>query len=188
MPRIKHHNCIRSSITKTLYLIKKASGAHFCSTIENFPLEATSLEKTWQSILTDLNPQINHIQSHKFIYKLLIHNIYNIKHLTLANGTNLMFHEDFKHYYTTPTKLIKQSLDMATQLYCHPSCNLNRPNPCPNHHPPCTLKQEYITIDHNIESRNRETPIHPSIPPHPKTPLNIKKQPNKIPYQLNNKP
>ena len=45
IPRIKHHDHNQSPTTRTIYLIKVASGAHLRSKIEKFPLEATTLEK-----------------------------------------------------------------------------------------------------------------------------------------------
>ena len=95
-----------------------------------------------------------------------------------------MSQEDFKHYYVIPTKLIKQALNIAEQLFCHHTCNPTCLNPCTNHHPSCTLKEEYTTMDHNMEPRTRKTPIHPPMPPHPsqpKPPLNIKNNPIRYP-------
>ena len=81
-------------------------------------------------------------------------------------------------------------IDYCTK--CCPKCNPTCLNTCTNHHPPCTLKEVYITINHNIEPRTREPPIHPPIPPHlpqPKPPLNIKNNPIRYPIQsiLNHK-
>ena len=93
-----------------------------------------------------------------------------------------MTQEDFKNYHIKPTKLIKQALDIAEQLFCYPQCNPNCQNPCDNHHPPHTLKEEYKTLDHNIEPRTIEDPIHPPMPPHPPQPLpplNIKNNPTR---------
>ena len=95
-----------------------------------------------------------------------------------------MSQEEFKHYYITPTKLLKQALNIAEQLFCHPRCNPTCLNPCTNHQPPRTLKEDYITRDHNIEPRTREILIHPPMPPHPpqpKPPLNIKNNPIRYP-------
>ena len=95
-----------------------------------------------------------------------------------------MSQKDFKNFYTKPTKLIKQALDIAEQLFCYLRCNPNYQNPYDNHHPPHTLKKEYITLDHNIEPRTTETPIPSSMPPHPPQPLsppNIKNNPLRYP-------
>ena len=185
--RIKYQDCTRSPTTRTLYLIKKAGGAHLRSNIDNFPLKATPLEQIWCQLSTIQLPQINPSQTTKLFHKLLLHNIYEIKHITLPNGTNLMTQEDFKNYYTKPTKLIKQALNIAEQLFCYPRYSPNCQNPCDNHHPPCTLKEEYITPDHNIEPRTIETPIHPPMPPHPPQPLpppNIKNNPTRYPIHV----
>ena len=134
IPRIKHQDYIRSPITRMLFLIKKAGGAHLRSQIDNFPLKAISLEQMWCQLSEIQFPQINPIQTFKFLHKLLLQNIYEIKHITLPNGTNLMSYKEFKYYYITPTKLIKQALDIALQVFCHPRCNPTCLNPCTNHH------------------------------------------------------
>ena len=152
--------------------------------IDNFPLEATPFEQIWCQLSTIQLPHINPTQTLKILHKLLLYNIYEIKHITLPNGINLMTQEDFKNYHIKPTKLIKQALDIAEQLICYPWCNPNCQNPCDNHHPPHTLKEEYIKLDHNIEPRIIEDPIHPPTPPHPPQPLpplNIKNNPTRYP-------
>ena len=92
-----------------------------------------------------------------------------------------MTQKDFKFFYTKPTKLIKQALDIAEQLFCYPRCNPTCQTPCDNHHPPRTLKEEYITLDHNIVPSTTEIPIHPPMPPHPPPPPNIKNNPISYP-------
>ena len=152
--------------------------------IDNFPLNVTPTEQLWCHLSETQLPQINPTQTFKYLHKLLLQNIHEIKHITLPNGTILMLHEEFKYYYITPTKLIKQALDIAVQLFCHPKCNPTCLNPCTNHHLPCTLKEEYISRDHYIEPRSIESPIHPPMPPHPlqpKPPLNIKNNPTRYP-------
>ena len=161
IPRFKYQDCTRSPTTRTLYLIKKARGAHLRSNIDNFPLKATPLEQIWCQLSTNQFRHINPSQTTKLLHKLLLNNIYESKHITLPNGTNLMTQEDFKNYYIKPTKLIKQALNIVEQLFCYPTCNPNCQNPCDYHHPPRTLKEEYITPDHNIESRTIETPYTP---------------------------
>ena len=118
--RIKYQDCTRSPITKTLFLIKKVGGAHLQSNIDNFPLQATPLEQMWCPLSTIQLPQINPIQTLKLLHKLLLYNIYEIKHITLSNGINLMTQEDFNFFYSKPTKLIKQPLDIVEQLFCYP--------------------------------------------------------------------
>lgn len=68
-----------------------------------------------------------------------------MKHITLPNGTNLMSPNDFKRYYKTPTKLEKNALNIAEQLFCHPNCTTNCANPCTQHPPVRTLKTKYIS-------------------------------------------
>ena len=95
-----------------------------------------------------------------------------------------MSQEDFKKINTKSMKLIKQALDIAEQLFFYPRCNPNYQNPCDNHHPPHTLKEEYITLNHNIEPRTTKTPIHLPTPPHPPQPLpppNIRNNPIRYP-------
>ena len=184
IPRIKYQNCTRSPTTRTLYLIKTAAGAHLRSTLENFSIEATQLEQAWTQQTEALLPHFNPTRIRKLIHKLLLYNIYEIKHITLPNGTKLMTTDDFKTYYQPPTKLIKQALNIAEQIFCHPQCLPYCPNPCPNHHPPRTLKQEFITIIHQIAPRTIEPPTHPQPLPHPlhlQTPLHIKNNPNQHP-------
>ena len=126
-------------ITRTLFLIKKAAGAHLRSNIENFPLKARPLEQIWCELSITQLPHIHPAQILHILHKLLIHNIYEMKHISLPSGINLMTEEDFKNYYIKPTKLIKQSLDTTNQLFCYPRCNRNCENPCDNHHPLHTL-------------------------------------------------
>ena len=120
IPRIKYQDCTRSPSIRTVFLIKKAGGAHLRSNIDNFPLKATPLEQIWYQLSTIRLPQINPTQTLKLLHKLLLHNIYEIKHIMLPNGINLMTKEDFKKIYTKPMKLIKQALDIAEQLFCYP--------------------------------------------------------------------
>ena len=107
IPRIKHQDCIRSPTTKTLFLIIKLGGTHLCSKIDNFPLKATPLEQMWCQLTTIQLLQIHPTQNLKLLHKLLLQNIYEIKHITLPNGINLISQQDFKNFYTKPTKLIK---------------------------------------------------------------------------------
>ncbi|HYP43504.1 MAG TPA: hypothetical protein VEQ18_05730, partial [Candidatus Nitrosocosmicus sp.] len=171
---------------ETLYLIKKAGGAHLKSTIPNFPLEATPLESTWNNLSQEILPHFPSKQSMKLIHKLLLHNIYKIKHLTLPNGTNLMSHSEFEIYYTKPTKLIKQALHIAEQLFCHPRCNPNCQDFCNEHYPQRTLKKDYITLNHHIRPKLIIPPIHPPTPPHylhPRPPQNIRNNPATFPIE-----
>ena len=102
--------------------MKIAGGIHLKSTEKNFLLQMTELEQEWTTAIITECPHINPKLSHKLMNKLLAHNIYKIKHITLLNGTNIMSHEDFKTYYHNPTMLEKNALNIAEQLFCHPKC------------------------------------------------------------------
>ena len=158
IPRIKYQDCIRSPTTRTLFLIKKVGGAHLRSNIDNFPLQATPLEQMWCPLSTTHLPQINPTQTLKFLHKLLLHNIYEIKHLMLPNGINLMTLEDFKFFYSKPTKLIKQALDIAEQLFCHPRYNPTCQTPCDNHHPRRNFKRRIYNIRPQHRTKNLRNP------------------------------
>jgi len=111
--RIKQHDCIRSPTTRTLFLIKMAGGVHLKSTEENFQLHMSELELEWRSkAITEL-PHLNPKLSLKLLHKLLTHNIYKIKHITLPNGTNLMSPKEFKTYYQSPIRLVKSVLKIT---------------------------------------------------------------------------
>ena len=45
--RIKYHHCVRSPITRTLFLLKHKAGVHLKSTINNFLLSPAPLETAW---------------------------------------------------------------------------------------------------------------------------------------------
>ena len=125
-----------------LFQLKKIGRTHLRSKRDNFSLKASPFEQMWCQLLAIQLPQIYSTQTFKFFYKLLLQNIYEIKHITLPNGTTLMSQEDFKNFYATPTKLMKQELNIVEKLFCHPRYNPNCQNPCANHHLPCTLKEE----------------------------------------------
>ena len=117
--RIKYHHCVRSPITRTLFLLKHKVGVHLKSTNNNFLLTPSSLETTWMQeaqMLHGLNPNT----SLKLLYKLYIHNITTLDQITMPNGTTLMNKEEFKIYHSTPSKFIQSALNIANQLLCHP--------------------------------------------------------------------
>ena len=105
--RITQHDCIRSPITRALYLLKTTSGAHLKSTLQKFPLLPTPLEKQWMQQAQNL-PTLTPTTSLKYL-----HNITELKHIIHSNGTQLMTNEDFKTYYVTPTKTTKAALNQA---------------------------------------------------------------------------
>ena len=109
IPRIKHPDCNQSPTTRTIYLIKAVGGAHLISQIKKFPLEAKPLEKKWHKLSTTPPPQKISIQNLKHIHKLLLKNIYDIKQLTLRNGTHLMSYTGYINYHKKPTHMIKTS-------------------------------------------------------------------------------
>ena len=128
-----------------------------------------------------------HNTSLKLLQKLLIHNIIELGQLTLPNGLNMMSPNDFKNYYSNPTKLIKSALNIAQQLFCHPLCLPQCQQPCPHHHPPRTLKDNYIIINHNILPRQPDPPLHPPNPPHPRhppPPRDVLKDPRQFPIHI----
>jgi hypothetical protein len=98
--------------------MKKEGGAHLKSKEANFQLHETELETEWKSQATTILPQLNNELSLKLLYKFLTQNIHKIKHISLPNGTHLMSPTDFQTYYKTPTKLIKNALHIAEQLFC----------------------------------------------------------------------
>ena len=182
--RIKYHHCVRSPIIRTLFLLKHKAGVHLKSTINNFLIDPSPLENAWMQeaqLLHGLNPSI----SIKLLHKLLIHNITTLAQLTMPNDTTLMNADDFKTYHSTPSKLIKSALHIANQLFCLLPCN-QCPIPCQQHHPPGSLKNQYIIRHHNILPHPTTAPVHPPNPPIPHlppTPNNMLKDPHKFPIQ-----
>jgi hypothetical protein len=107
--RIKYHHCVRSPITRTLFLLKHKAGVHLKSTIDNFLLTPSSLETAWMQeaqMLHGLNPNT----SLKLLHKLLIHNITTLDQITMPNGTTLMNKEEFKIYHSTQGCFFTRSL------------------------------------------------------------------------------
>ena len=90
IPKIKYQDCIRSPTIRTLFLMKTAGGVHLKSTEENFQLHTTELEQEWRSTAITELPHLDPQLSIKLLYKLMAHNIYKIKHITLPNDTNLI--------------------------------------------------------------------------------------------------
>jgi len=88
LTRIKYHHCVRSPITRTLFLLKHEAGVHLKSIIGNFLLDPSPLETAWlkeAQNLPGLNPNI----SLKLLQKLLLHNIIELEQITMPNGTPL---------------------------------------------------------------------------------------------------
>ena len=104
----------------------------------------TELEQQWKTNATIERPHLNLKPTLKLLHKLLLHNIHKIKHIPLPNGTNLMSLEDFRMYYTIPTNLEKNTLNIAKQLFFYANCTEDCPNLCQRHPQPRTLKAQYI--------------------------------------------
>ena len=160
LPRITQHDCIRSPITRTLYLLKTTNGAHLKSTLQKFPLLPTPLETQWLQQTQNL-PTSTPTTSLKYLHNLILHNITELKHITHSNGTRLMTNDEFKTHYVPPTKTTKAALNQARILFCEPP----RPNQCPN-----TLKDAYQIPTRHINTRPRNHNIHPPPPPPPEYP------------------
>ena len=94
-----------------------------------------------------------------------------------------MTNDKFKHYYDTPTKISKTTLDHARALFCETSCHNQCPDICLTHVASNTLKKEYKIQNHNIPTRAREHNAHPPPPQlkHPKPPLHILKNQTQFP-------
>jgi hypothetical protein len=168
IPRLTSHDCIRSPITRTLYLFKTAGGIHLQSTLHTFLLLPTSLETNWLAAATSY-PHLSQQFSLKLLNKLLLHHIIDLHQIILPNGTHLMDHNDFKTYYDLPTKLIKTALKTLELLFCHPTCLPQCPIPCNQHHLPRTLLPQYL-INIPPTLPNQRPTLHP-LPSHPLHPL-----------------
>ena len=189
LTRLSPHDCMRSPITRSLFLLKKTSGTHLKSTLGNFPLTPTPLETQWmiQAINTPtLTPEL----SLKYLHKLILHNIYEIKHITCPNGTHLMNNEEFKSHYNKPTQLEKTALEYARKLFCKPACLTPYTRQCLTHTTPNTLKDVYKILNHNIplNPQRHHTYVPPSImEEYPKPPPYILKDPTHFPiYKIKN--
>jgi hypothetical protein len=69
LPRISQHDCIRSPITRILYLLKTTSGTHLRSTLEKFPLRPTSLEIQWMRQAQNI-PTLTPTTSLKYLHEI----------------------------------------------------------------------------------------------------------------------
>ena len=94
---------------------------------------------------------------------------------------------NFKTYYKTPTKLEKNALNIAKQLFCYPSCTPNCPNPCMQHPSARTLKARYISDNQDLIPRTPDNPPQPPArqqPQHPNPPPNIINHPHRFPINI----
>jgi hypothetical protein len=173
IPRITKQACVRSPITRTIFLLKHTAGTHIRNNKEGFLLAPTQLETNWLTQARQ-HPNINIHLCHHFLNKLLLNHIDNLSQITHPNGTHLMSQDDFNTYHTKPTKLIKSALKLAKQLFCQPVCQHHCPQPCPNHYPSYTLLPQFIIPNHHIDlpQSNIQQPI-PIMDRPPPPPLNI---------------
>ena len=100
-------------------LLKTASGAYSKSKMENVLLEPISLE--WMIQAHNLSKLIKPLFL-KVLHKLFSYNTYKVKYVTLPNGTNFINKGEFKYYYDTLIKLIKQGPGIVQQQFCEPPC------------------------------------------------------------------
>ena len=87
--RIKYHHCVRSPITRTLFLLKHKAGIHLKSTLHHFLLTPSPLEIAWMQeahTLHGLTPNT----SLKLLHKLLTLNIITLEQIIMPNDTTLM--------------------------------------------------------------------------------------------------
>ena len=97
----------------------------------------------------------------------------------MPNGTTLMNLDDFKIYHSNPTKLIKSALNIANQLFCHPSCHQECHLPYSTT-PPRTLKNDYTIINHTIIPQH-PTPLYTPESPYPPPTNNMFNNPRQFP-------
>jgi hypothetical protein len=100
IPCIKYHHCVRSPITKILFLLKKEAGVHLKSTMDNFIFNTSPIENVWMTKAQNLHG-LYHTTSLKLLQKLLLHNIMELGQITLPNGLNIMSPNDFKNIILT---------------------------------------------------------------------------------------
>lgn len=84
-----------------------------------------------------------------------------------------MIANDFSHFYKPPTKLIKTTLFVVEQLFCHLTCYPHCFILCPNHMVPRILQNKFITPNHIIYLRPRILPINLPLSLHPLPPKHI---------------
>ena len=176
-PRISLHDCIRSPITRTLYLLKTISEAHLESKLQKFLLLPTPLETQWMQ-QSQTHPTLTSTTCLKYLHKFILHNITDLTQIIHPNGTQLLTNDKFTYYYGSPTKTIKAAVHHARLLFCKSTCQSQCTNNCSLHVVPNTLKDPYKLQNHQISPRIRNQNEHPpplTLPEHPKTPLHIQK-------------
>jgi hypothetical protein len=169
--RITKNACVRSPITRTLFLLIHIAGTHIRSTHPYFPLSPTQLETSWIT-QAQSHHNINLLLCHHFLNKLLLCHITNLSQITLPNGTHLMTSVEFQTYYHKPTKIIQSALKLASQLFCHPTCTPQCSRPCHTHLSHNTLLPQFIIPNQQLPLAQPPPPIFPHIEdhlPHPPT-------------------
>ena len=154
--------------------------------MDNFISNTSALENVWMTEAQNMHG-LNHTTSLKLLQKLPLHNITELRQIALPNDLDMMSPNDLKNYHSNLTKLIKNALNIAQQLLCHPPCLPQCQQPCPHHYPPRTLKHNYIISNHNILPKQPNSPVHPPNPPsphQPPPPREILKDPKQFPIHI----
>ena len=105
----------------------------------------------------------------KYLHIWILHNVFELKHITRPNGAHPMV-DEFKQYHNTLTKVEKNALHYARLHFCEPSCHNQCVEPCLTHTASNALKLEYIIQNHHIPLRPQEYANHPLPPTHPEHP------------------
>ena len=85
-PRNKTYNCLKSPITRTLFVLKHEGKLHLKST-HQLSLDLASLEQAWVQEMQN-EPQVDNPQAYKLLQKLLFVNITDLKQIILTpNGS-----------------------------------------------------------------------------------------------------
>jgi hypothetical protein len=79
---------------------------------------------------------------------------------------------EFQTYHHKSPKIIQSTLNLASQLFCHPTCIPQCPCPCHIHLPHNTLLPQFIIPNQQLSLVQPPAPILPPIEdrlPHPPT-------------------
>lgn len=94
------------------------------NTFNKLSLLPTLLER--KQLLQAINiPTLTPTLSLKYLHKLILHNMFELKDITKPNIIYLLTNEDFQNYYCTPIKGETTTLNYARLLLCEPSCQTN---------------------------------------------------------------
>jgi hypothetical protein len=83
--------------------LKTTSGTHLKSTVENSPFTPTPLETQWMLQTRNIPTLFPSELSLKYLHKLILQNIFELKQITCPNGTHLMNNDEFTTYHNKPT-------------------------------------------------------------------------------------